>query len=421
VAHAALRRRSAAWARRLASAAGISPLILLVRFSVGRRGLPAAPVCSHQRKCVAVRATMRWRGWPIWNNEPPKLWPLHYSAILRTDSAGSRLASHVSLSPKPNWRNKATIDAQVGDRNLLQHGGMRLPHGVNVSMLNSAAFLVVRPRTMDLTPLLYALILGIVEGLTEFLPISSTGHLILAGDLLRFNDERGKLFLIVIQSGAILAVCWEYRARIAGVLTGLTSDPLARRLVRNLAIAFMPLAILGLLFKKSIEANLFKPLPVAMAFIVGALVILWAEKREHRVRINSVDELSAVDALKLGIAQAFALIPGTSRSGATIIGGLLFGLSRKAATEFSFFLAIPTLLAATVYLLYKERALLSTDDLGMWAVGFVAAFMSAFLCVRWLLRFISTHDFTVFAWYRIVFGIVVIATWQLGLVDWTNA
>jgi undecaprenyl-diphosphatase len=274
---------------------------------------------------------------------------------------------------------------------------------------------------MDPIPVLQALILGIVEGLTEFLPVSSTGHLILAGDLLHFNDERGKLFEIVIQSGAILAVCWEYRAKIASVLGGLTHDVLAQRLVRNLAIAFMPLAILGLLFKKSIEAHLFKPLPVAMAFIVGALVILWAEKREHRIRVNSVDELTALDALKLGIAQAFALIPGTSRSGATIIGGLLFGLSRKAATEFSFFLAIPTLLAATAYLLFKERALLSADDLGMWAVGFVAAFVSAFFCVRWLLRFISTHDFTIFAWYRIVFGIVVIATWQFGLVDWTSA
>jgi undecaprenyl-diphosphatase len=274
---------------------------------------------------------------------------------------------------------------------------------------------------MDPIPVLQALILGIVEGLTEFLPVSSTGHLILAGDLLHFNDERGKLFEIVIQSGAILAVCWEYRAKIASVLGGLTHDVLAQRLVRNLAIAFMPLAILGLLFKKSIEAHLFKPLPVAMAFIVGALVILWAEKREHRIRVNTVDELTALDALKLGIAQAFALIPGTSRSGATIIGGLLFGLSRKAATEFSFFLAIPTLLAATAYLLFKERALLNADDLGMWAVGFVAAFVSAFFCVRWLLRFISTHDFTIFAWYRIVFGIVVIATWQFGLVDWTSA
>lgn len=273
---------------------------------------------------------------------------------------------------------------------------------------------------MDPTLLLPALILGIVEGLTEFLPVSSTGHLILAGDLLNFNDERGKLFEIVIQSGAILAVCWEYRARIARVMAGLTSDPVAQRFVRNLFIAFLPLAILGLLFGKLIKAHLFQPVPVAIAFIVGAFVILWAERREHTIRINDVDDLSALDALKLGLAQAFALIPGTSRSGATIIGGLLFGLSRKAATEFSFFLAIPTLLVATAYQLYKERALLNADDLGLWAVGFVASFVSAFLCVRWLLRFISSHDFTVFAWYRIAFGIVVIATWQFGLVDWTN-
>lgn len=273
---------------------------------------------------------------------------------------------------------------------------------------------------MDFTPLLHALILGIVEGLTEFLPVSSTGHLILAGDLLHFNDEKGKLFEIVIQSGAILAVCWEYRVRIASVLAGLRRDATAQRLVVNLAIAFMPLAILGLLFGKIIKANLFQPLPVALAFIVGAFIILWAERREHRIRVDSVDDLTRLDALKLGLAQALALIPGTSRSGATIIGGLLFGLSRKAATEFSFFLAIPTLLAATAYQLYKERALLNTDDLGMWAVGFIAAFGSAFLCVRWLLRFISTHDFTIFAWYRIAFGLLVIATWQLGWVDWTN-
>lgn len=274
---------------------------------------------------------------------------------------------------------------------------------------------------MDLIILFKALILGIVEGLTEFLPISSTGHLILAGDLLGFNDARGKLFEIVIQSGAILAVVWEYRARIASVLRGLGRDRLANRLVLNLAIAFMPLAVLGLLFKKAIEAHLFKPLPVALAFIVGALFILWAERRQHVVRVQTVDEMSPLDALKLGFAQTAALIPGTSRSGATIIGGLFFGLSRKAATEFSFFLAIPTLFAATFYSLYKERALLSLDDLGMWIVGFVAAFVSAFLCVRWLLRFISTHDFTPFAWYRIVFGIVVIVTWQLDLVAWTGA
>ena len=290
-------------------------------------------------------------------------------------------------------------------------------------MLNSPAFPQTPPccrPTMDITSVLDALILGIVEGLTEFLPVSSTGHLILTGSLLHFNDERGKLFEIVIQSAAILAVCWEYRARIVGVLGGLTRDAVAQRLVRNLAIAFMPLAILGLLLKKAIDAHLFQAVPVALAFIVGAFVILWAEKREHRIRVHSVDDLTALDALKVGIAQAFALIPGTSRSGATIIGGLLFGLSRKAATEFSFFLAIPTLLAATVYLSYKERALFTADDLGMWTVGFAASFVSAFLCVRWLLRYISTHDFTIFAWYRIAFGIVILATWHFGLVDWSN-
>lgn len=272
---------------------------------------------------------------------------------------------------------------------------------------------------MDLT-LLHALILGIVEGLTEFLPISSTGHLILVGDLLGFNDDKGKVFTIVIQFGAILAVVWEYRRKIGSVMTGLGHDPVARRLVFNLMIAFMPAAVLGLLFGELIKAHLFQPVPVAMAFLVGAALILWAEKRDHRIRVESVDDLSPLDAFKVGCAQCLALIPGTSRSGATIIGGLLFGLSRKAATEFSFFLAIPTLTAATFYELYKERALFSADDLGMLAVGFIASFISAFLCVRWLLRFISTHDFTPFAWYRIVFGLVVLATWQFGLVDWTT-
>lgn len=273
---------------------------------------------------------------------------------------------------------------------------------------------------MDFTLLLHALILGIVEGLTEFLPVSSTGHLILAGDLLGFNDERGKLFEIVIQTGAILAVCWEYRARLGAVAAGLGRDAAARRFVFNLAIAFLPLAVLGLLFGKAIKAHLFQPVPVALAFIAGAFVILWAERREHVVRIHSVDELTWQDALKLGFAQAFALIPGTSRSGATIIGGLLFGLSRKAATEFSFFLAIPTLFAASAYQLWKERHLLDGDDIGMWAVGFVSAFVSAFLCVRWLLRYISTHDFTFFAWYRIAFGLVVLGTAYTGAVNWTN-
>ena len=272
---------------------------------------------------------------------------------------------------------------------------------------------------MDFTLLLHALILGVVEGLTEFLPVSSTGHLILAGDLLDFNDERGKLFHIVVQTGAIFAVCWEYRVKIGTVLGGLGSDRGAQRFVANLAIAFLPLAILGLLFGKVIKAHLFQPVPVALAFILGGAFILWAERRQHVIRIESVDDLTWRDALKLGFAQAFALIPGTSRSGATIIGGLFFGLSRKAAAEFSFFLAIPTLFAATAYQLWKERALLSADDLGMWAVGFVSAFISAFLCVRWLLRYISTHDFTVFAWYRIVFGFVVLGTAYTGMVNWT--
>ncbi|HLA36329.1 MAG TPA: undecaprenyl-diphosphate phosphatase [Rhodocyclaceae bacterium] len=272
---------------------------------------------------------------------------------------------------------------------------------------------------MDLYPLLQALILGIVEGLTEFLPVSSTGHLILAGHLLDFNDERGKLFEIVIQSGAILAVCWEYRQKISRVVSGLGRDPDSQRFVINLIIAFMPLAVLGLLFGKAIKENLFNPVTVATTFILGGFIILWAERRQHRIRVTRVEDLDVIDAFKLGLAQACALIPGTSRSGATIIGGLLFGLSRQAATEFSFFLAIPTLLLATVYQLYKERALLSVDDLGLWAVGFIAAFASAFLCVRWLLRFISNHDFTLFAWYRIAFGIVVLLTWQFGGVNWS--
>jgi undecaprenyl-diphosphatase len=273
---------------------------------------------------------------------------------------------------------------------------------------------------LDPILLLKALILGLVEGFTEFLPISSTGHLILAGDLLDFNDERGKLFEIVIQSGAILAVCWEYRAKIISVVSGLTRERAAQRFTLNLFVAFLPLAVLGLLFGKAIKAHLFNPIAVATTFIVGGFIILWAEKREHRIRFETVDELGLVDAFKLGLCQALALIPGTSRSGATIIGGLFLGLSRKAATEFSFFLAIPTLSAATVYQLYKERHLLSIDDIGMWVVGFVAAFVSAFLCVRWLLRYISSHDFTIFAWYRIAFGLIVLATAWSGIVDWSH-
>lgn len=273
---------------------------------------------------------------------------------------------------------------------------------------------------MDMTLILKALILGIVEGLTEFLPVSSTGHLILAGDLLDFNDDKAKLFTIVIQVGAILAICWEYRLKIASVVSGLTSERQAQKFVLNLAIAFLPLATLGLLFGKHIKAVLFKPLPVALAFIVGALVIIWAEKREHTIRVHEVDDLTPLDALKLGCAQAFALIPGTSRSGATIIGGLFFGLSRKAATEFSFFLAIPTLIVASAYDLYKHRDLLNLEnDTPLFAVGLVAAFISALLAVKGLLRYISHHNFIIFAWYRILFGLVVLATAYFELVHWT--
>jgi undecaprenyl-diphosphatase len=275
---------------------------------------------------------------------------------------------------------------------------------------------------MTAQDLIVAVILGLVEGLTEFLPVSSTGHLIVAGSLLNFTGERAKLFEIVIQAGAIVAVCWEYRIRLFAVARGLPRDRGAQRFVLNLLIAFLPAAVLGLAFASAIKARLFAPVPVAGAFIAGALVILWAERRQRArpdsVRIRSVDELRWTDALKIGFAQAFALIPGTSRSGATIIGGMLFGLSRQAATEFSFFLAIPTLFAATGYDLVKNRHLLSTGDLSMIAVGFAVAFVSAFFTIRALLRYVAHHDFVPFAWYRIAFGLVILGTAYAGLVRW---
>ncbi len=271
---------------------------------------------------------------------------------------------------------------------------------------------------MELTLLLKALILGIVEGLTEFLPISSTGHLIIVGQLLDFNDDKGKIFEIVIQTGAMFAIVWEYRRRFGKVISGLFSDAQSQRFVLNLVIAFIPAAVIGLAFGRAIKATLFHPVPVAIAFIVGGFIILWAEKRAHKITVESVDDMRWSDALKVGIAQAFALIPGTSRSGATIIGGMLFGLSRRAATEFSFFLAVPTLIAAGAYDLYKNRALFDAGDIGIFSVGIVASFISAFFCVRWLLRYIVSHDFTIFAWYRIVFGAVVLATAYGGSVTW---
>ena len=274
---------------------------------------------------------------------------------------------------------------------------------------------------MDIVLLAKALVMGVVEGLTEFLPISSTGHLILAGDLLGFSDDKAKVFEIVIQTGAMLAVVWEYRVKFWTVVAGLASDRSAQRFALNLLVAFMPAAILGLAFSKLIKSHLFHAVPVALAFIVGGFIILWVERSlRPRVRVERVDDMTWLDALKVGIAQAFALIPGTSRSGATIIGGMLFGLSRKAATEFSFFLAVPTLVAAGAYDFWKNRALFSAGDIGLFAVGSVAAFVSAFLCVRWLLRYIATHDFTPFAWYRIAFGAVVLATAYAGVVSWSS-
>jgi len=270
--------------------------------------------------------------------------------------------------------------------------------------------------------LIVALLLGLVEGVTEFLPVSSTGHLIVAGSLLGYTGDQAKVFEVVIQSGAILAVCWEFRARLWGVARGLGRDARANRFVLHLFIAFLPAAVLGLAFNKAIKSVLFAPVPVACAFVVGAFVILWAERRQRTrpetVRIDDVDAMRWTDALKVGCAQALALVPGTSRSGATIIGGMLFGMSRKAATEFSFFLAIPTLFAACGYEALKNRHLLAAADLPAFGVGFAAAFVSAFVCVRWLIRYVSHHDFTPFAWYRIAFGAMILATAWSGAVTW---
>src|SRR4051812_15074662 len=261
--------------------------------------------------------------------------------------------------------------------------------------------------------------MGVVEGLTEFLPISSTGHLILAGALLGVNDEKGKVFEIAIQTGAILAVIIVYWQKIRSTLVALPTQRQAQRFALNVLIAFLPAVVLGLLFGKAIKANLFTPGVVATTFILGGFIILWAEKRQQvAARIQDVDQMSPLDALKVGLVQCLAMIPGTSRSGATIIGGMVLGLSRKAATDFSFFLAIPTLVGAAVYSLWKERSALSAADLPLFAVGFVVSFISAWMCVRWLLRYIATHDFKPFAWYRIAFGIVVLVTAFTGMVDW---
>ena len=288
---------------------------------------------------------------------------------------------------------------------------------------------------MELILLAKALILGVVEGLTEFLPISSTGHLILVGDLLDFNDERGKAFEVIIQFGAILAVCWEFRQKLWLVASSILSSTSSRRFVLNLLIASFPAMSLALLFSKHIKAVLFSPIPVALAFIGGALVIFWAERRQKKLqqehslaRVKTVDDLTPMDAFKVGLAQCAALIPGTSRSGATIIGGMLFGLPRAVATEFSFFLAIPVIGGATAYELLKlwkspVTSLTGSDVTGFGfalVVGFIAAFISAFICVRWLIHYVAGHNFIPFAWYRIVFGLLVLITSYTGLVAWSH-
>lgn len=274
---------------------------------------------------------------------------------------------------------------------------------------------------MDVLLLAKAAIMGVVEGLTEFLPISSTGHLILAGSLLGFDDAKAKVFDIAIQTGAIFAVILVYWQKIRATLVALPTERQAQRFALNVFIGFLPAVVLGLLFGKAIKAHLFTPMVVATTFILGGFIILWAERRPaSATRVQSVDDMTPWDALKVGLVQCLAMVPGTSRSGATIIGGMLLGLSRKAATDFSFFLAIPTLIGAGVYSLYKERALLSAADLPLFGVGLVFSFVSAWLCVRWLLRYISTHSFVPFAYYRIAFGIVVLLTAWTGWVQWAD-
>ncbi|HAG19493.1 undecaprenyl-diphosphate phosphatase [Stutzerimonas stutzeri] len=274
---------------------------------------------------------------------------------------------------------------------------------------------------MDLWVAIQALILGVVEGITEFLPVSSTGHQIIVADLIGFGGERALAFNIIIQLGAILAVIWEYRRKIIDVVVGLPKERQAQKFTVNLLIAFMPAVVLGVAFADLIHEYLFNPITVAAALVIGGIVMLWAERRDHAIRAETVDDMTWTLALKVGFAQCLALVPGTSRSGSTIIGGLLFGLSRKAATEFSFFLAMPTMVGAAVYSGYKYRDLFQPGDFAVFAIGFVTSFIFAMLAVRALLKFIGNHSYAAFAWYRIGFGLLILATWQLGMIDWSTA
>ncbi|MDL0440470.1 MULTISPECIES: undecaprenyl-diphosphate phosphatase [Stutzerimonas] len=274
---------------------------------------------------------------------------------------------------------------------------------------------------MDLWIAVQALILGVVEGITEFLPVSSTGHQIIVADLIGFGGERALAFNIIIQLGAILAVIWEYRRKIIDVVVGLPRERQAQKFTANLLVAFMPAVVLGVAFADLIHEYLFNPITVATALVIGGIVMLWAERRDHAIRAETVDDMTWTLALKVGFAQCLALVPGTSRSGSTIIGGLLFGLSRKAATEFSFFLAMPTMVGAAVYSGYKYRELFQPGDFAVFAIGFVTSFIFAMLAVRALLKFIGNHSYAAFAWYRIGFGLLILGTWQLGVIDWSTA
>ncbi|MDH0618932.1 MULTISPECIES: undecaprenyl-diphosphate phosphatase [Pseudomonas] len=274
---------------------------------------------------------------------------------------------------------------------------------------------------MDFWTAFQAIILGVVEGLTEFLPISSTGHQIIVADLIGFTGERAMAFNIIIQLAAILAVMWEFRGKIVDVVRGLPIQPRAQRFTGNLLLAFLPALVLGVLFADLIHEYLFNAVTVAAALVLGGVVMLWAERRQHTVEVTHVDEMRWSHALKIGFVQCLAMIPGTSRSGSTIIGGLLFGLSRTAATEFSFFLAMPTMVGAAVYSGYKYRHLFQPDDLPIFTLGFVTSFIFAMIAVRGLLKFIANHSYAAFAWYRIVFGMLILASWLFGWVDWTVA
>ncbi|HEY0288946.1 MAG TPA: undecaprenyl-diphosphate phosphatase [Pseudomonas sp.] len=274
---------------------------------------------------------------------------------------------------------------------------------------------------MEFFNIVKVLILGAVEGLTEFLPISSTGHQIIVADLLDFGGERAMAFNIIIQLGAILAVVWEFRPKILWVVKGLPTQRTAQRFTFNLIIGFFPALVLGVMFADKIHEYLFNPITVAMALVLGGVIMLWAERREHVISVDHIDDMRWTDALKVGFAQCLAMIPGTSRSGSTIIGGLLFGLSRTAATEFSFFLAIPTMVGAAAYSGYKYRDLFQAEDLPVFVLGFVTAFLFAMITVRGLLKFIASHSYAVFAWYRIAFGLLILATWLFGWINWTEA